>query len=89
MALGATLRDAALEIGSAGVHATLQGLVAGVVLSLLAARVLRNFIYGVSAHDSVTLGIVPLILMIVAFTAAFIATVRIAKIEPAETLRSE
>jgi predicted permease len=89
MALGATLRDAALEIGRSGVNATLQGLVAGIVLSLLAARVLRNFIYGVSAHDSVTLGIVPLILVIVAFAAAFIPTLRIVNIEPAETLRSE
>jgi len=89
MALGATLRDAALELGRSGVYAPLQGLVAGIVLSLLAARVLRNFVHGVSAHDSVTLGVVPLILMIVAITAAFIPTLRIANIEPAETLRSE
>jgi len=89
MALGASLRDVVVEIGRSGVNATLQGLVAGIVLSLLADRVLRNFIYGVSTHDSVTLGIVPLILMIVAFAAAFIPTLRIANIEPAETLRSE
>ena len=89
MALGASLRDAVVEIGRSGVNATLQGLVAGVVLSLLAARVLRSFIYGVSTHDSVTLGIVPLILMIVAFAAAFMPTLRIASIDPAETLRSE
>jgi len=89
MALGASLRDAVVEIGRSGVNATLQGLVAGIVLSLLADRVLRKFIYGVSTHDSVTLGIVPLILLIVAFAAAFIPVLRIANIEPAETLRSE
>jgi len=89
MALGASLGDAVVEIGRAGVNATLQGLAAGIVLSLLAARVLRNFIYGVSTHDSVTLSIVPLILMVVAFAAAFLPTLRIARIEPAETLRSE
>ena len=89
MALGASLRDAVMEIGRSGVHATLQGLGVGIVLSLLAARVLRSFIYGVSTHDSVTLGTVPLILMVVAFAAAFIPTLRIASIEPAETLRSE
>jgi predicted permease len=89
MALGATLHDAVVEIGRSGVNATLQGLGAGILLSLLVARVLRNFIYGVSTHDSVTLGIVPLILMIVAFAAAFIPALRIANIEPAETLRSE
>ena len=89
MALGASIRDAVVEIGRSGVNATLQGLVAGIVLSLFTDRVLRNFIYGVSTHDSVTLGIVPLILMIVAFAAAFVPTLRIANIEPAETLRSE
>src|SRR5213082_3398933 len=55
MALGASLRDAVVEIGRSGVYATLQGLVAGIVLSLLAAKVLRSFIYGVSTHDSLTL----------------------------------
>ena len=89
MALGASLRDAVVEIGRSGVNATLQGLVAGIVLSVLASRVLRSFIYGVSTHDSVTLSIVPLILMIVAFGATFMPTLRIASIEPAETLRSE
>ena len=89
MALGASLRDAVVEIGRSGVHATLQGLTTGIVLSLLAARVLRSFIYGVSPHDSVTLCAVPLILMIVAFAAAFIPAQRIASIEPSETLRSE
>ena len=89
MALGASLRDAVMEIGRSGVHATLQGLGVGIVLSLLAARVMRSFIYGISTHDSVTLGTVPLILMVVAFAAAFIPTLRIASIEPAETLRSE
>ena len=89
MALGASLGDAVVEIGRSGVNATLQGLVVGIVLSLFAARVLRNFIYGVSTHDSVTLSIVPLILMLVAFASAFLPTLRIANIEPAETLRSE
>jgi predicted permease len=89
MALGASLRDAVTEIGKSGMNATLQGLVAGIVLSLLAARVLRSFIYGVSTHDSVTLAIVPLILLIVAFAAAFMPTLRIASIDPAETLRAE
>ena len=89
MALGASLRDAVVEIGRSGVTATLQGLIAGIALSLLAAKVLHSFIYGVSTHDSVTLVVVPLILAMVAFIAAFMPTLRIASIEPAETLRSE
>lgn len=89
MALGANRQDAVVEIGRSGIYATLQGLLGGLALSLLAARVLRSFIYGVSAHDSVTLTLVPLLLSAVALAAAFIPTLRIASIEPAETLRAE
>lgn len=89
MAIGATLSDAMLEIGKSGVRATLQGLVAGIVLSLLAANVLRSFIYGVSTHDAATLVAVPAILAIVALAAAFLPALRIAAIDPAETLRAE
>lgn len=89
MALGANLRDVMMEIGRSGVNATLQGLAAGLFLAFFAVRVLRSFIYGVSTHDTVTLIAVPVILTVVAFAAAFIPTLRIARIEPAETLRSE
>lgn len=89
MALGANRQDAVVEIGRSGIYATLQGLLGGLALSLLAARVLRSFIYGVSAHDSVTLTLVPLLLSTVALAAAFLPTLRIASIEPAETLRAE
>ena len=89
MALGATLKDAMMEIGRSGVSATVQGLAAGLLLSFFAARVLRSFVYGVSTHDALTLIAVPVILTVVAFAAAFVPTLRIATIEPAETLRAE
>ena len=89
MALGASLKDAIVEIGRSGVSATMQGLFAGILLSVLAAKVLRSFIYGVSAHDWITLVAVSLILTMVAVMAAFMPTLRIAGIEPAETLRAE
>ena len=89
MALGANRQDAVVEISRSGIYAMLQGLLAGLVFGLLTARVLRGFIYGVSTHDSLTLIVVPLILAIVASVAAFLPTLRIASIEPAETLRAE
>ena len=89
MALGASLQDAITEIGRSGVSATAQGLVAGLLLSFFAVKVLRSFIYGVSTHDALTMISVPLILTFVAFAAAFVPTLRIATIEPAETLRAE
>jgi len=89
MALGASLQDAIVEIGRSGVSATVQGLAAGFVLAFFAVRVLRSFVYGVSTHDALTLIAVPVILTVVAFAAAFVPTMRIATIEPAETLRAE
>ncbi|HKD86282.1 MAG TPA: ABC transporter permease [Terriglobales bacterium] len=89
MALGANRQDAVVEIGRSGIYAMLQGLVAGIVLGLLTARILRGFIYGISTHDSLTLIVVPLILAIVASIAAFLPALRITSIEPAETLRAE
>lgn len=89
MALGATVKDAVVEIGSSGVQASLIGLASGIVLSLFAARLLRSFLYGVSTHDSITLIVVPIVLAAVALAASFMPTFRIAGIEPAETLRAE
>ena len=85
----ASLQDAIVEIGRSGVSATVQGLAAGFVLAFFAVRVLRSFVYGVSTHDALTLIAVPVILTVVAFAAAFVPTMRIATIEPAETLRAE
>ncbi len=89
MALGATIKDAVVEIGSSGLQASLIGLASGIVLSLFAARLLRSFLYGVSTHDSITLIAVPIVLAAVALAASFMPTFRIARIEPAETLRAE
>lgn len=89
MALGATVKDAVIEIGSSGLRASLLGLLVGVVLSFFAATLLRSFLYGVSTHDSITLVVVPLVLAVVALAASFMPTFRIAGIEPAETLRAE
>jgi putative ABC transport system permease protein len=59
------------------------------VLSLLAAQVIRSQLYGVRDHDPVTLVAVPVILAVIALTASFLPTLRITRIQPAETLRME
>ena len=89
IALGSTLGDAMITIGASGVVATAFGLAAGLVLSLLAAQVIRSQLYGVRDHDPVTLVAVPVILAVIALTASFLPTLRITRIQPAETLRME
>jgi putative ABC transport system permease protein len=51
--------------------------------------VLRSQLYGVRGHDPITLVAVPAILAFVALAASFLPTMRITRIQPAETLRME
>jgi ABC-type lipoprotein release transport system permease subunit len=63
--------------------------VAGLALSFLALRALKSEIYGVSTYDRVTLMSVPVLLLLIAAVASFLPALRIARIDPAETLRAE
>jgi predicted permease len=89
IALGSTTGQAMVKIGASGVVATAFGLVAGLALSLLATQVLRSQLYGVGDHDPVTLLVVPIVLGVVALAASLLPTLRITRIQPAETLRLE
>jgi predicted permease len=89
LALGSTFGDAMITIGASGVVATAFGLAAGLAGSLLATQILRSQLYGVRDHDPITLVAVPFILAVVALAASFLPTLRITRIQPAETLRME
>jgi len=89
IALGSTIRQAMVEVGSSGVIAAGAGLAAGIALSLLTVRVLSSEIYGIGTYDPVTFLAVPLLPASIAAIASFLPTLRISRIEPAETLRAE
>lgn len=89
IALGSPIGDAMRNIGGAGIVATMYGLAAGIALSLLATRVLRSQLYGVRPYDPFTLVAVPVVLAFIALAASFLPTLRISRIDPAETLRME
>ena len=89
IALGCTLRRAILGVGSAGAIPVGGGVFAGLALSFFALRALQSEIYGVSAYDRVTLVSVPLLLVAIAGVASLLPALRIAKIDPVETLRAE
>lgn len=89
MALGSSIRQAMLDVGSAGVTAASLGIVAGLLLSFAALRVLRSEIYGVKDYDPLTLAAVPLLLVLVAVGASLYPASRITQIDPARTLRME
>jgi predicted permease len=89
MALGSSISKAMVDVGSAGVVAAGFGLIAGVALSFAALRVLRSELYGVRDYDPLTLTIVPIVLAVIAAVASFLPTLRITRIDPSTTLRTE
>jgi predicted permease len=89
IALGSTIEEAMIHIGSSGLIAAGVGLIAGIALSLVAMRVLASEIYGVKTYDPITFGAVVLMLALIALAASFLPTLRISRIQPADTLRTE
>jgi ABC-type antimicrobial peptide transport system permease subunit len=89
MALGSTIQKAMIQIGRSGVGAAAVGLIAGLILSAGALRVMRSVLYGVGVYDVPTILAVVLILAAVTLLATTVPTLRIARIDPAKTLREE
>jgi len=89
MALGSTVGQAMLQIGRAGAGASLAGVALGLLASLAALRVMRSVLYGVSVYDAPTLMLVVLTLVLVTVLASAVPALKIARIDPATTLREE
>jgi ABC-type antimicrobial peptide transport system permease subunit len=89
LALGSTMRQAMVEVGRSGIFATILGVAVGIGASLLALRAMTSLVYGVRPVDPITLAGTALVLAAVALVATFLPTRRIARIDPAKTLREE
>jgi predicted permease len=89
IALGSTIRQAMVHIGRSGVGASAVGLVLGLMLCAVLLRAMRSVLYGVGAYDVTTMVAVVLTLSVVTFFATTVPTLRVARIDPAKTLREE
>ena len=89
MALGSSIRQAMVDVGSAGLAAAAAGLISGLVLSFAVLRVLRSELFGVRDYDPLTLALVTIFLAVIATAASLLPTLRITRIDPAITLRME
>jgi predicted lysophospholipase L1 biosynthesis ABC-type transport system permease subunit len=89
MALGSSVRQAMMEVGTSGIAAVLLGLAGGLVLSAVSVRLIKSELYGVKIYDPLTFTAVLLLLIIAPTAATFLPTRRIAHIDPASTLRAE
>jgi len=89
LALGSSIRKAMIDIGRAGVGASALGLVLGLVLCSGALRAMRSVLYGVEVYDVPTILAVVLMLSVVTLLATTVPALRVARIDPAKTLREE
>src|SRR5215467_8508326 len=89
MALGSTIGQAMVQIGRSGAIASVFGIVFGLALSAGALRVMRSVIYGVGVYDATTVLLVLLTIAAITLLATAVPTLRIARIDPARTLREE
>jgi len=65
------------------------GLVLGLILCAGALRIMRSVLYGVGVYDVPTILVVVLMLSAVTLLATTVPTLRVARIDPAKTLREE
>ncbi|HEY1901095.1 MAG TPA: ABC transporter permease [Terracidiphilus sp.] len=89
IALGSSIRRAMVHVAGAGVRASLAGLGLGLLLCMGALRAMRSVLYGIGVYDAPTIATVVLTLAVVTLLAASIPVLRIARINPATTLRDE
>jgi macrolide transport system ATP-binding/permease protein len=89
IALGSTVRQAMVHVGSSGTIAAGIGLALGLIGGAAAVRVIRGELWGVGVYDVPTMVSVIAVLCAVALLAAAAPALRIARIDPAKTLREE
>ncbi|MGH9377752.1 MAG: hypothetical protein ACRD1I_03025 [Terriglobia bacterium] len=78
-----------LVTGSAQQSRSMAGLAVGVFASLALARMLRSFLYGVTAMDLATYLAVCGLLVFIALLAGFVPARRAAAVNPLVALRNE
>jgi predicted permease len=89
MALGSTVIEAISQVGRSGMAAVILGLGAGLILAAFTLRLVRSQLYGVGPYDRTTLVAASALLILAALVASFLPALRIARIDPAATLRAE
>lgn len=87
MALGAQLFDVQKLILKQGMFLAATGSLAGLVIALGGARMMKSLLYGVSTSDPITFSCVALLLIFIAFLACWIPARRASRVESMIALR--
>ncbi len=88
-ALGATRTELRTLVVKSGMGPAGIGLLAGLLLALPAARLLRSGLFGVKFSDPLTYAVVGLVLLGSALAASWVPARRAARVEPSVALRHE
>jgi predicted permease len=89
MAIGASPADIAREVLASAAGWTAAGLVLGIAGSIIAARYLESVLFGVGAHDPLSLAASAAVLSAVSLLAAWMPARRAAAVDPLTALRVE
>jgi predicted permease len=89
IALGSTVRQAMIHVSGSGIRASFLGSLLGLLICAGTLRAMRSVLYGVGVYDVPSILTVVATLVLVTFLAASLPTLRIARIDPASTLRDE
>jgi len=86
-ALGARQSDLLVVVLRQGLKVAVAGVVIGLLSAAWLTRLLSTQLYAISAHDTVTFTLAPLLLLVVALLACIGPAVRAAKLDAVATLR--
>jgi len=89
MALGAQARDVLRQVLTEGMIVVAVGIALGLLMTVPLSQISSNLLYGVSAHDPLTLAMVAAILLLTALAACYVPARRATHIDPLIALREE
>jgi predicted permease len=89
MALGATSGRILVSVGRRGLELTLCGLAIGLVLAVIASRLMTALLYGFRPDYIPTVAVVSVVLVGIAAVACFVPARRASRVDPMRALRHE